>query len=229
MTEDNVTFSKVEQVEAKDRPAEEKQTPSLDVEALKQSIVSEVKTILVENQKHEQGLRKKMENRVVKTMNDIIAAQRAAGVEMTQEQSQILESQVRQQVEADDSQVEDAPTPQKKEADKDPIAEFVNKSVEKIYAKAGFGLGKNDPEAEGLDKITDADDFIIEVSKRVAQKAERIKVKPETQLPGMGAGYTPGSETEGTLAKKLIELLNSPEKDWVQIKDVKAKLSKFNK
>ena len=51
MAEDNVTFSNVEQVEAKDRPAEEKQTPAIDVEALKQSIVSEVKTGVVDTLK----------------------------------------------------------------------------------------------------------------------------------------------------------------------------------
>ena len=223
----SVTFSNQEQVTANDRPEADKQTPpAIDVEALKQSIVSEVKTILVENQKHEQGLRKKLENRVAKTMNDIVAAQRAAGVEMTKEQSQILESSVRQQVEADDSQVDETPTPQAKPADKkaDPVTEHVNRTVQKIYEKAGITLEESDPEAQDLKGVTDPVEFVELVREKVAEKAKRVNVSPEARIPGMGAGFTPGSETKDSLGTKLNELLKDPTKNDKQIREVSAKL-----
>ena len=142
---------------------------------------------------------------------------------MTNEQSQALESYFRKQVEADESPAVEPPAPPK--ADKgDSTTDHVNRTIQKIYDKMGLRLEKTDPEAEGLEKVADPYEFIEEVRARVERKAKRISVSPETRLPGMGAGLTPGSESKETLGAKLDDLLRDPTKNWKEIQEVKAKL-----
>lgn len=221
--ENSVTFSAPEQVTANDRPAEEKQTPVVDAEAIAKMLDEKLSKFADEFGRQQQGLRRKQEDRIAKLVNGAVAAQREAGVEVTNEQSQALESYFRKQVEADESPAVEPPAPPK--ADKgDSTTDHVNRTIQKIYDKMGLRLEKNDPEAEGLDKVADPYEFIEEVRARVERKAKRISVSPETRLPGMGAGLTPGSESKETLGAKLDDLLRDPTKNWKEIQEVKAKL-----
>lgn len=219
----SVTFSAPEQVTANDRPVEEKQTPAVDTEAIARIIDEKLSKFADEFGRKQQGLRRKQEERIAKQVSEVVAAQRAAGVEVTNEQSQALESYFRKQVEVDESPAVEPPAP-KADKSADSTTEHVNRTIQKIYDKVGLRLEKNDPEAEGLDKVADPYEFIEEVRARVERKAKRISVSPETRLPGMGAGLTPGSESKETLGAKLEELLSNPTKNWKEIQEVKAKL-----
>jgi len=221
-TSTSVSFPNVEQVEANNRQDKGKQTPAVDIEALAKVIEERLDKKFDEFGRKQQGLRKKQEDRISKTVNDLLTAQRAAGVEMTKEQTQLLESHVRQQVEAEDVKADEPPAPQK--ADKaDPMQEYVANGIKEIFDEFGV-VNTNDPESEGLNSINDPVKFLLELRKRAEKKAQRINVPPEARIPGMGAGYTPGSETKESLGAKLNELLKDPTKNGKEIQEVSAKL-----
>jgi hypothetical protein len=224
MPEENktsVSFPNLEQVEANNRQEEGKQTPAVDLEALAKMFEERLDKKLDEFGRKQQGLRKKQEERIRQTVNDLLAAQRAAGVEMTKEQTQLLESHVRQQVEAEEVKAEEPPAPQK--ADKaDPMQEYVANGIKEIFDEFGV-VYTNDPEAEGLDKISDPVKFLLELRKRAEKKAQRLKVPAEARTPTMSTSGQAGN-MESEYKKEMLANRGKGYKVGEEIKEKYRKL-----
>jgi len=187
-----------------------------------------VKAAMEEIRRTEQSQRDKLEARIRRETEQRLAAMKAAGIEVTDDQRKAVETVTRKQI-----------AEPVEEPDNDPISEAASAMMD----KAGVEILESDPEAALMKAARSPEEYLAATKKAIALKKARdggakatIKpqAEPETPEPQdnpasrvvqTGTGG-PGAGKEA-LTRELMDLLAHPKKENLpRIRELREKLMK---
>lgn len=140
----------------------------------------------------------------LKKVDEVIALQKAAGLQITPVQESALRAQVYDKAlkelgteEGSDS----APAAQQgfqddpSQAAQKAAAAVINGMAEEIYKKAGIMVMPDDPEASMVDQSSPVA-FLTTLQQAVEKKKQRVQTAPEARITSLGRGQQPNTNLE---------------------------------
>lgn len=167
--------------------SEEKQTQAqgLSKEEIQAIVKETTMASLTEWNKQQQSLRAKAKNKVRQEAQQQIENIRSSGVELTEEQANAFLKHTVSQFEAEFEP--DADEPQRPAQQQQAVSPEQS-MVDRVYAKYGFKLMADDPEAQRLPQGTDFEEWYEAFLGQMKAKANRMQTPPQARTPAMGSG-----------------------------------------
>lgn len=168
--------------------------------------------------RQQQSLRDKQESRIKNEIQKQIGLMQKAGVEVTDEMKQRIETVAREdfanefQQSNDSSGTEGQPKPRMDQREMNPKEQLVNSEVDKLDQQYGFSINQDDPEAKDI-QTDNPFEFVRKYEKALIAKAERLSVpgqtNPAAQLHMAGGSGTPGNRLANVTDKDAL---------WAEVK-----------
>lgn len=141
----------------------------------------------------------------LENLNKVIALQKKAGIELTDEQIRAARMQIYDEAidSEDDSHLPGLPPRAAQSGQIDganqaqaAVVAFVNKQADKMMKKAGVELDSSDPEASMLVQDKGPDEYLDSLEAALHKKAQRVKTPPEARIPTLGSGAATNLEAQ---------------------------------
>lgn len=108
-----------------------------------------------------------------------------------------------------------------------PEAAYVKLTMSELNSQFGTTLEPDDPEAEGMQEVTDPFAFIRMYRENIQKKAQRVAVPPQARVASVVNGSNVAPTTLQAVTDELAQELASPKKDLGKIQKLSAQLSKL--
>lgn len=104
---------------------------------------------------------------------------------------------------------------------------FVQSAMQKLNAQHGLALNPDDPEAEGMEKVTDPFEFVRLYQDGISRKAQRVAIPPQARVASAVTGAVKPATTLESLTAELEGLISNPRlEDLPRIQELQRELSK---
>ena len=87
---------------------------------------------------------------------------------------------------------------------RDPVAEFVNKRIDRIFQKHGVEVTQEEANQAGLLRINDPQEFLDKLEELAVQKAKTAATNPAARIPTLGAGAATNLQAQFDAEKAKI-------------------------
>ena len=208
----------------------EKQTQTAPESAdLATLVAKQVKAELDRWNREQQGLRKKVSDRITRETDEQLKSLKETGIDVSDQQAQAIQKRIRQRLEEEfpeapepQSTQTSQPAPEKPQTD-EALKRFVQDQMRETFADYGVTIYESDPESKELDNSSPSA-FLRSLKAACVKKAARANIPVNARMPSSAASsYVPSGQA--ALAE-LQRLLEHPTKaDLPRIQELRKKVA----